>query len=101
MVGIPAAIANAVFHVTRKRIRELPITPDKSLEREVAQDSRHLVSNWRAHVCMAGGLRGAFTVSASQREAVREYIARQEEHHRKRTFQQEYVELPATKLCGI
>jgi len=36
---------------------------------------------------------GAFTVSASQRETVREYIARQEEHHRKRTFQEEYLEL--------
>jgi len=29
LVGIPAAIANAVFHATGKRIRELPITPDK------------------------------------------------------------------------
>ena len=29
MVGIPAAIANAVFHATGKRIRNLPITPDK------------------------------------------------------------------------
>lgn len=31
MVGIPAAIANAVFHATGKRIRNLPITPDKLL----------------------------------------------------------------------
>lgn len=29
LVGIPAAIANAVFHATGKRIRDLPITPDK------------------------------------------------------------------------
>lgn len=36
---------------------------------------------------------GAFTVSASQREPVREYIARQGEHHRERTFQEEYLEL--------
>ena len=31
MVGIPAAIANAVFHATGRRIRELPITLDKLL----------------------------------------------------------------------
>ncbi len=31
MVGIPAAIANAVFHATGKRIRNLPITPEKLL----------------------------------------------------------------------
>jgi xanthine dehydrogenase YagR molybdenum-binding subunit len=31
MVGIPAAIANAVFHATGKRVRQLPITPDKLL----------------------------------------------------------------------
>lgn len=29
MVGIPAAIANAVFHATGKRVRDLPITPEK------------------------------------------------------------------------
>lgn len=35
---------------------------------------------------------GAFTVSQSQIEVVRDYIAKQEEHHRKRTFQEEYLE---------
>ncbi len=35
---------------------------------------------------------GAFTVSPSQIETVRRYIAGQEEHHRGRTFQEEYVE---------
>jgi putative transposase len=35
---------------------------------------------------------GAFTVSASQRETVRDYIAGQEEHHRTRTFKEEYLE---------
>ena len=42
---------------------------------------------------------GAFTVSASQRDMVREYIAKQEEHHRQRTFQEEYVEL--LKRSGV
>jgi len=36
MVGIPAAIANAVFHATGKRIRDLPITPDKTAVRGTA-----------------------------------------------------------------
>lgn len=31
LVGIPAAIANAVFHATGRRVRDLPITPDKLL----------------------------------------------------------------------
>jgi REP element-mobilizing transposase RayT len=35
---------------------------------------------------------GAFTVSASQIEAVKSYVANQEAHHRKRTFQEEYLE---------
>ncbi|KUG09593.1 xanthine dehydrogenase family protein molybdopterin-binding subunit [Solirubrum puertoriconensis] len=32
LIGFTAAIANAVYHATGKRIRELPITPDKLLE---------------------------------------------------------------------
>ena len=35
----------------------------------------------------------AFTVSASQREVVRNYIERQAEHHRTHTFREEYLEL--------
>jgi xanthine dehydrogenase YagR molybdenum-binding subunit len=31
IVGVPAAIANAVYHATGKRIRHFPITLDKLL----------------------------------------------------------------------
>jgi REP element-mobilizing transposase RayT len=34
---------------------------------------------------------GAFTVSESQLEGVRHYVQGQEEHHRKRTFKEEFV----------
>ncbi len=36
---------------------------------------------------------GAFTVGASQLEAVRHYIEQQAEHHHTRTFREEYLEL--------
>jgi putative transposase len=36
---------------------------------------------------------GAFSVSGSLASAVRRYIANQAEHHRKRTFREEYLEL--------
>jgi len=31
ITGVAAAIANAVYHATGKRVRDLPITPDKLL----------------------------------------------------------------------
>jgi putative transposase len=42
---------------------------------------------------------GAFSVSASLLATVKNYIARQDEHHRKRTFQEEYLEL--LKKSGV
>jgi REP element-mobilizing transposase RayT len=36
---------------------------------------------------------GAFAVSYSQIEAVKHYLARQLEHHRTKTFQEEFIEL--------
>jgi xanthine dehydrogenase YagR molybdenum-binding subunit len=36
LIGMAAAIANAVYNATGKRVRELPITPDKLVEMELA-----------------------------------------------------------------
>ena len=40
IVGASAAIANAVFHATGARIRDLPITPEKVLSLGVQQAPR-------------------------------------------------------------
>jgi REP element-mobilizing transposase RayT len=42
---------------------------------------------------------GAFSVSPSQLEVVKGYIKNQEEHHRKRDFEQEFLTL--LRNCGI
>ena len=42
---------------------------------------------------------GAFSVSATMTRKVKNYIAKQEEHHRTKTFQEEYVEM--LRLSGI
>ena len=42
---------------------------------------------------------GAFTVSPSQLSKVQRYIANQLEHHRKKTFEEEYVDL--LRLSGV
>jgi len=65
---------------------------------EVVRDLKAASSRW-VHVEI--GVRnfawqegyGAFTVSASQCAVVSDYIAHQEEHHRRRTFREEYREL--------
>ena len=51
---------------------------------------------------LAGGEatgRERYQVSASQIEVVKNYIANQEEHHRKKTFQEEYLEF--LKQSGV
>jgi hypothetical protein len=42
---------------------------------------------------------GAFTVSPSNIEGVKRYVLNQEKHHRRKTFQEEYVEL--LKASGV
>lgn len=42
---------------------------------------------------------GAFSVSPSQVLTVKRYIAGQEEHHRKRSFEDEFTQM--LKMCGV
>ncbi len=50
------------------------------------QGPRHALFYWQAGF-------GAFSVSQSKVESVREYIAMQDEHHHERTFQDEFRDL--------
>lgn len=62
---------------------------------EMVREVKHASSRWVHEEIRANDFAwqegyGAFTVSASQIQIVKDYIARQEEHHRKRTFAEEY-----------
>jgi len=44
---------------------------------------------------------GAFTISSSEIAALQKYISKQEEHHRARTFQDEYLDFLARQNIGF
>lgn len=97
--GVPEAIGGVADHV--HMLIGLPATVNLS---DIMRDVKAVSSRWvheetgdRSFALQEGY--GAFTVSPSQRETVGEYIAKQEGHHRKKTFQEEYLEL--LKRCGV
>ena len=74
------------------------LRPDKSVS-DVLRDLKSNSSGWMHSVFPAASDfswqngYGAFTVSASQVESVRRYIANQEQHHSKNSFEDEFVGL--------
>ena len=97
--GIPEAVGGIADHV--HLLLGLRAT---SCIADVVRDLKAVSSRWIHEEIGQGKFAwqegyGAFTVSPSQREIVREYITKQEEHHRVRTFQEEYVEL--LKRSGV
>ena len=71
-----------------------PVVAPSELIRMVKGDSSRWINDTRRVPGHFGWQRGygGFSVSESQKMKVMDYIARQEEHHRKKTFQEEYVE---------
>jgi REP element-mobilizing transposase RayT len=75
----------------------LELPADKSIA-EVAQNLKGESSNWiNDNELIRGKFRwqrgyGAFSVSISQLERVKNYIENQDEHHKRKTFQEEYKE---------
>jgi putative transposase len=73
------------------------LRPDKSVS-DVLRDLKANASGWMHDIfpdaqdfAWQRGY-GAFTVSQSNVQAVQEYIARQQEHHLKRAFRDEFIE---------
>jgi REP element-mobilizing transposase RayT len=97
--GVPEAIGGVEDHV--HVLIGLRATARLS---DVVRDLKAVSSRWVHDEAGDRGFRwqegyGAFTVSASQLEAVKDYIAGQEAHHQRRTFQEEYLEL--LKRSGV
>jgi REP element-mobilizing transposase RayT len=90
--GVPEAIGGVADHVhlliglgATNRVADVVRDVKAVSSRWVHEEIGHHSFAWQEGY-------GAFTVSASQRTIVCEYIARQDEHHRTRTFQEEYRE---------
>ena len=90
--GIPEAIGGVADHVhlliglkathcLADVVREVKAGSSRWVHQEIGED----LFQWQEGY-------GAFTVGAPQCADVRAYIARQEEHHRTRSFQDEYLE---------
>jgi REP element-mobilizing transposase RayT len=91
--GVPEAVGGVADHVhILAGLRATHCLADAMRElKAVTSRWVHVTPGVRAFAWQEGY--GAFTVSASQRDVVRQYIGNQEEHHRKRTFREEYLEL--------
>ena len=93
MNGVPESIGGVSDHVHLL----IGLRPMHCLA-DVLRELKEVSSGWVhtelhvPHFAWQEGY-GAFTVSPSQREPVRRYIQQQEEHHRTRTFREEYLEL--------
>lgn len=91
-LGCPAVLINSVedhVHLLFDLARTVPIS--KAVEEVKKASSKWLKAQATAfsHFSWQAGY-GVFAVSESNVEAVRGYIANQREHHRTKTFQEEY-----------
>ena len=89
--GIPEAVGGVADHV--HLLVGLKATHTLSA---FVQDIKQTSSRWIHEAVGAKSFAwqqgyGAFTVSVSNCDAVREYITNQEEHHRTKSFQEEYL----------
>jgi len=86
-----ALIVNSTSDHVHMLIRIRPVHAAAEIARVVkSNSSRWVRDKWKVQFAWQTGY-GAFSVSESNVPTVARYIAGQEEHHKKRTFQEEYV----------
>ncbi len=84
---------------TENHVHLLLVLPPTRMLSEVVQKFKGSSSHWMGTGFAWQQGYGAFSVSPSQVQVVKEYIHNQAEHHRKHTFEDEFVSL--LKKCGI
>lgn len=94
MDGDPLEIKGTADHVHMLIILPQTISVADALRTIKSNSSGWVHEKWpkRADFGWQTGY-GAFTVSESRRESVKRYIVNQEEHHRKITFEDEFLKL--------
>ena len=86
-----ALIINGVSDHVHMLVRIRPVDSPAKIARVVkANSSRWVREKWNPGFGWQTGY-GVFSVSESSVPAVTKYIAEQEEHHRKHSFQEEYI----------
>ena len=98
MEGVPLAIGGVEDHVHLLVSLKSKHRLDYFV-RDLKSDSSTWVSNELGKAFKWQKGYGAFSISPTGVEGVKKYILNQEEHHRKRNFQEEYVEL--LELSGV
>ena len=96
VISVPKWCALAVLLIMftlSRRCRELfpKLNSSKQIKKVSSKWIKTLDARYRGFFWQRGY--GAFSVSPSQLEAVLEYVDTQQEHHRTRSFQEEYREL--------
>jgi REP element-mobilizing transposase RayT len=91
--GVAVAINAVADHVHMLVHMPADVAPAEMMRVVKTNSSRWIHEQWPSHKSFAwqAGY-GAFSVSESNVVRVKEYVARQEEHHRTKTFQEEFVE---------
>ena len=90
--GSPMSINAVADHVHALIRMPSDVSPAEMMRVVKTNSSRWVHEQWPAQesfVWQTGY--GAFSVSESNLDQVREYIARQEEHHKRMTFQEEFI----------